>query len=297
MEKNRSYLEQFPHSFSIQHKITQETEKKQLHLHEQLELIVAVSDNMSCQYEAGQLKIPAGSILLLDSLSPHYIYKNRQGQPVDRYVLYFSSEYISRLSVPEFNLLRCFYRSHTPVPGLVQPSADEIPTLQLLLEDMIKSDTLRRQFSPHSPDAIAYEMETRFLLGRFLVQLNQLYSHGEDNGGVSVSSEEVNRVLFIKDHIQKYYDQPLRVEELARQFFISKTQLYKAFHSVLGVSVGNYILQIRIIKAKDLLRNSDCSIEMIAEKVGYQNLSAFSRAFKAQVGISPHAVRKGRARQ
>lgn len=297
MEKSRSYLEQFPHSFSIQHKITQETEKNQLHLHEQLELIVAVSDNMSCQYEAGRLRIPAGSILLLDSLSPHYIYKSCPGEPADRYVLYFSSEYISRLSVPEFNLLRCFYRSHTPIPGLVQPRAGEIPALRLLLEEMIDSDARRRQLSPHSLDAIACEMETRFLLGRFLVQLNQLYFHGESRDGASVASDEVNRVLFIKDHIQKYYGQPLRVEDLARQFFISKTQLYRAFHSVLGVSVGNYILQVRIIKAKDLLRNSDCSIELIAERVGYQNLSAFSRAFKAQVGVSPHAFRKGSVRK
>lgn len=299
MAKSRrsdSYLEQFPHPFSVQHKITEETEKKWLHLHEQLELIVAVSDNMSCQYESGHLDIPAGSILLLDSLSPHYIYRRSPGQLVDRYVLYFSSAYISRLSLPEFNLLRCFYRSRTPLPGLVQPSPETLPALHRLLDDMIQSSTLQWQFPPHSSDALAYEMQTRFLLGQFLVQLNQLYFHTAEDKAISATSEETSQVLFIKDYIQEHYGESLRIEELSRQFFISKTQLYRAFHAVLGVSIGNYILQVRLIKARDLLRNSDYSIEMIAEKVGYQNLSAFSRAFKANTGVSPHAFRKGETR-
>lgn len=72
--RQSAYLERFPQTFSIQHKITPDTEKQGLHLHAQLELIIAVSDNMACQYETGTLAIPAGSVLLLDALTPHYIY-------------------------------------------------------------------------------------------------------------------------------------------------------------------------------------------------------------------------------
>ena len=283
-------LERFPQTFSIQRKVTPDTEKRRLHLHEQLELIVAVSDNMGCQYETGSLPIPAGSVLLLDALTPHYIYKSSPGGMVDRYVLYFSSEYVSSLSVPELNLLRCFYRNHTPVPGLVSPPEGERLAIRRLLDEMLLSTAQAADHSPGSLEALTYGMQTRFLLGQLLALLNRMCPCG----GVQASSspETVNTALFIKGYIQEHYSQPLRADDLARKFYISKTQLYKTFHQVLGTSVGSYITQVRIIKAKDLLINSPYPVELIAGKVGYQNLSAFSRAFKAHVGVTPNAFRR-----
>lgn len=283
-------LERFPQTFSIQRKVTPDTEKRRLHLHEQLELIVAVSDNMGCQYETGSLPIPAGSVLLLDALTPHYIYKSSPGGMVDRYVLYFSSEYVSSLSVPELNLLRCFYRNHTPVPGLVSPPEGERLAIRRLLDEMLLSTAQAADHSPGSLEALTYGMQTRFLLGQLLALLNRMCPHG--GAQTAASPEAVSTALFIKSYIQEHYSRPLRADDLAREFYISKTQLYKTFHHVLGISVGGYITQIRIIKAKDLLVNSSYPVELIAGKVGYQNLSAFSRAFKAHVGVTPNTFRR-----
>ena len=63
-----------------------------------------------------------------------------------------------------------------------------------------------------------------------------------------------------------------------------------------GVTVGEAITQYRLARAKDLLINTDDSIEWVARRAGYQNLSAFSRLFKAKVGLSPNEFRRrGRA--
>lgn len=291
-EKGRqsAYLEWFPQTFSIQHKITPDTEKQRLHLHEQLELIVAVSDNMACQYETGTLPIPAGSVLLLDALTPHYIYKSRTGAAVDRYVLYFSPEYISSLSVPELNLLRCFYLNRTMTPGLVSLPEEELQPVHRLLEEMILISARTAGCASSSFETLTYVMQCRFLLGQLLAQLNRLCPQARVQP--FPASDDVNIALFVKAYIQKHYDAPLRTDDLAQEFYISKTRLYKIFRNVLGISVGGYITQVRMTKAKDLLANSEYPVEIIAGKVGYHNLSAFSRAFKAYTGAAPNTFRR-----
>ena len=82
------------------------------------------------------------------------------------------------------------------------------------------------------------------------------------------------------------------MDDVCKLFLIGKTQLYNIFKEISGMTVSEYITEYRITKAKDFLINSDCSIEMISQAVGYQNVSSFSRAFKSRAGYSPIQYRK-----
>ena len=84
------------------------------------------------------------------------------------------------------------------------------------------------------------------------------------------------------------------MDDLARRFLISKTQMFNIFKDVLKISVGNYILEARMTKAKDDLINTSYSIEIISQRVGYSSIASFSRVFKARVGLSPLQYRKQR---
>ena len=75
-------------------------------------------------------------------------------------------------------------------------------------------------------------------------------------------------------------------------FLISKTQLYYVFKEISGMTVSDYITEYRITRAKDFLINTDYSVEMIGQAVGYTNLSSFSRVFKEQAGCSPIQYRR-----
>ena len=105
------YNEIFPEEFSIRHKISNMTEKRTFHCHRQLEIVIALSDNLKCRFEDHLAHIPRYGIILLDQMNLHYMFNSDPSSPCDRYVLYFSSNYISRLSTPEVNLLECFLLS------------------------------------------------------------------------------------------------------------------------------------------------------------------------------------------
>nr|WP_294022338.1 AraC family transcriptional regulator [uncultured Lachnoclostridium sp.] len=97
------------------------------------------------------------------------------------------------------------------------------------------------------------------------------------------------------EYIGNHYDTALITEDIARHFLISKTQLYYIFKEVTGITVSEYITEYRITKAKDFLINTDLSVEMISQAVGYMNISSFSRVFKLKAGCSPLQYRKKHA--
>jgi len=79
-------------------------------------------------------------------------------------------------------------------------------------------------------------------------------------------------------------------ESLAKLAFLSTTQFKKVFKTSTGTTPQQYITQLRMEKAKALLTHTDTPINIVAEKVGYQNPSAFSRKFKSLFGVSPRKL-------
>jgi AraC family transcriptional regulator, activator of mtrCDE len=91
------------------------------------------------------------------------------------------------------------------------------------------------------------------------------------------------------------YGEPWRdwtLLELARHACISKAALTKKFRSQLGCSPMEHLLFWRMQIATGWLREPGMTIERVAERCGYDSVSAFSRAFKRSIGESPGTFRR-----
>ena len=75
-------------------------------------------------------------------------------------------------------------------------------------------------------------------------------------------------------------------------FYINKFYLTRIFKEKFGVTLNNYLLQIRITHAKQLLRFTDKTVETIGVECGMGSVHYFSRMFKKIEGISPSEYRK-----
>ncbi|EGR0267484.1 helix-turn-helix domain-containing protein [Vibrio alginolyticus] len=96
-----------------------------------------------------------------------------------------------------------------------------------------------------------------------------------------------SRIRDVQAVIAEQLDQPLTIASLANAACLSPTQFKKLFKEQLKVSVHKYITLQRMEKAKALLTHTDLPVQLIAERVGYSDLSAFSRRFSMHFGISP----------
>ncbi|MGF1763261.1 helix-turn-helix domain-containing protein [Aliivibrio kagoshimensis] len=96
-----------------------------------------------------------------------------------------------------------------------------------------------------------------------------------------------SRIRGVQSLIAEQLEQSLTITVLANAAFLSPTQFKKLFKDNLRMSVHKYITFQRMEKAKALLTHTDLPIQQIAERVGYSDLSAFSRRFSKHFGVSP----------
>lgn len=96
----------------------------------------------------------------------------------------------------------------------------------------------------------------------------------------------------IKEHIHKHYGDDLTRNDLAEIVYLNPDYLARLFKRETGVSLGSYVIQVRIAAAKHLLETTHMSVYTIANKTGYNNYSYFSKLFKQEVGLSPNEYKK-----
>ena len=82
------------------------------------------------------------------------------------------------------------------------------------------------------------------------------------------------------------------VDEIARQIGISRVQLYRKVKALIGYNVNDYILTVRLHKAKFLLMNEDLSISEISFKVGFSSQAYFSTVFKSKFCVTPKSFKE-----
>jgi AraC-like DNA-binding protein len=99
-------------------------------------------------------------------------------------------------------------------------------------------------------------------------------------------------LIQIKEYLDAHYMEKITLDLLAETFFINKYYLTRIFSEQFGVTPGNYLLQIRITKAKQRLRFSDDSLEAIGAACGMGDAAYFSRIFKKVEGITPGEYRR-----
>ena len=94
------------------------------------------------------------------------------------------------------------------------------------------------------------------------------------------------RLLEITNYIYANYKN-VTLEDLSEKFFLSKPYLSKYIKEKSGMTFGDILKQIRMKKARAMLRSGNATVESIAERVGYQNVEHFNRVFKKMYHTTP----------
>lgn len=129
------------------------------------------------------------------------------------------------------------------------------------------------------------------VMGQVILIMTHIYRAIKESNPDTAAPEE--RELF--DRIVAYVDtflaQKITLEDTANRFWVSQSTVTQAFNDKLGTSFYKYVMQRRLTEAANLIL---CGIpmEQIYTKVGYNDYSAFYRAFKREYGISPKEFRR-----
>ncbi len=107
----------------------------------------------------------------------------------------------------------------------------------------------------------------------------------------AIKQEKENKVSVViseaMDYIEKYYNQDIRLKDVAEAVAISPQYFSKIFKKELGVNFIDYLTKARIERAKIMLSEKKMSIKEICFQIGYNDPNYFSRLFKKVEGVSP----------
>ena len=110
----------------------------------------------------------------------------------------------------------------------------------------------------------------------------------------NASGRQDRDVAYVIRYMTAHLAEPIRVEALAEELHISRIGLLGKFKRQMDCTLSDFLIGLRMQRAKYLLLESDTRINEIAASCGYHNAYYFSNAFKKQVGCSPLAYRRQR---
>lgn len=118
------------------------------------------------------------------------------------------------------------------------------------------------------------------------------------DAGSSLMSEGVrlksgfDQVRPALDYIRQHYASPMKISEIASVCHVSESHFRRLFEEIIGMTPVEYLNQVRIRKACDLIKKTGYSMEEISVKVGFTTTSTFNRNFKRITGTSPYQWKK-----
>ncbi|KRE91324.1 hypothetical protein ASG89_34330 [Paenibacillus sp. Soil766] len=154
----------------------------------------------------------------------------------------------------------------------------------------------------HFLESIQYEFKHPSLGHRqaIILQLLQLLLYIQRNIEADADSNSLtvdtqvgpNWMREIILYIDQHFCADIGLQTLSKQASVTPAHFSRVFKQLIGMNISTYLITKRIIRAKQLLQESDASVSIIAGMCGFESLPHFHAMFKRVLGITPAAARK-----
>lgn len=276
--QRRGYLHE---DFRLFHLRDMGIEEMEYHYHEFDKIVIFLSGRASYIIEGRSYFLEPWDVLLV---SHHLIHKpvTDPDHPYERVVIYLDPGFTQASGTRGEDLASCFRLARERQFALMRPEAGERETLEELLERLERA----LEDKGFGGDLLA---RTCFL--QLLVHLNRdmIRDRTPQDRSVSQYDPKIAQAL---SYINEHLGEELTVDALARQVYTSKYHFMRRFKELTGCPVHRYITQKRLLAAAGLLR-AGVSAQSACGRCGFQDYSAFHRAFRRQFGASPRAFMPG----
>lgn len=291
--KQKIYYEDFD-SFYYYGGISQNWEMKGYHFHKEYEVILFLSQGAEISIGSRVYEVNRGDLFLIPNREYHKT-AGADGQEYHRYVLMFDPEPLSMIGTTlGYSFLQYFEQNTEAVPHKIHLSGEHLDETIALFK--------RIGESCHETDTSAGQTGIKLRILELLLHINRMFDffveeydmvEGETEEFSECSAVVQERVGQIKKYVTEHIDEKLDMEQIADQFYISRHYLSHYFKKATGFTLGQYITDRKIDRAKDLLRQG-FSVTETAVALAYYSDSHFINTFKRMTGTTPKKYAAGK---
>lgn len=260
--------------FSCAHLYKEEKVMK-MHVHDCCEIYYSIRGGKQFLIANRLYPVEPGDVFVISQYESHYL-TQIDSQVHERLVLSVHPDFVKQISTPETDLSYCFTNRPANFSHRIPLDKEQQQRFLYYYSKIISSN------------GYGHDLEERAALTQLLLLLNKecyrkLGLQKKEEVVIPTHNSQVDEILsYINEHI----GEPITVEDLAANFFISDSYICRIFKSATGMTINKYITARRISIAKSLLADGSAASDA-AERCGYRDYSNFLKAFTKTVGMSP----------
>lgn len=257
--------------------LERQEEEQNYHCHDFIEIVIILKGKGHFLINGTEIPITEGNVLLLNPGTYHKSIPLPSHTLTECYLAFTDVEFIN---TPK-NFFPLFHGQKI-LGKLPEKAKKEIFQLCSAMNQESQSRNTGRYFMLK-----AYLIQVLCLLLRF-DQQEELSDEHHMKGYEFKSPNKTYVVQQIMKYMESHYREKISLDQIAENMYLSPFYISKLFKSETGDTPINYLISLRMEKAKELLdRNPALSIQEAAAQVGYEDAYHFSKLFKKYYGLSP----------
>ena len=249
--------------------------KIQNHTHDYFEFYFFLEGNVSIEIEGEMFPMRYGDVVLIPPGVKHHAVIHDQEVPYRRFVFWISQDYYRQL-IGQSDFYGYIFRYVKAHPGnyIFQNDLITFHMLQSKVFELIGEIRGNRYGG---------EAQIPLCVNGLVLLLNRI-AHEQHHTKYTKEQQSLcdNLVSFIDRH----FDEQLSLEQLAKEFYVSKYHIAHVFKENIGISIHQYITRKRVAACKDAILTG-AKVTEACLMFGFQDYSSFFRAFKKEYGMSP----------
>ena len=248
-----------------------------VHWHDEVEIIYVKKGNITICIQEEVFHAKQGDLFFVNTGDLHFMESGDMS--VEYYTLLFPLTFLSSQieDVLETELFLPLRQKKLLFPCRLQEDVTKKQSCKIIQELIAVNDGKEAGF----------QLRTRILLLEMIEYLlkEDLFLQTD-----FVNSTEMQRELIT--YIQKHYTEKITLRMLAEEFHLSEKYISWYFKEHFAISFMQYVLHLRMSKAKDMLVTTDVPVTEVAMSCGYPSVNLFIRNFKEYYGMTPLQYRK-----
>lgn len=258
--------------FRIFHLVDHIKREYDYHYHEFHKITIFIHGKVQYFIEGKTYELQPYDIVLVNRNDIHKIEVD-PSIPYERIIVYISPGFIDAYQTEEYDLSYCFQKAKEEHSNVLRAQSLECSLFKI-------TNRMERSFSDTEYASSLYR---QLLFLEFMIQLNRaaLKNRLDYLGDALYNKKVVDIMHYINEHL----DTSLDIDLLASKFYISRYYMMRLFKSETGYTIHNYIAYKRLLLARELI-SQGTPITQACFDSGFPNYSTFSRAYKAEFGVS-----------